>query len=102
MEIDFGSFVEDGLRQGRGSFGSGGVGSPEDDVELRLARWGEELGAFGEAAVEFMCCGMAVLKPLGEYAAKGIGEKLLGRPESYGGGPGAGALQGDLAEVKLF
>src|SRR6202021_4040229 len=78
MQVDFGGFVEDGLREGRGSLGGGGVGGPEDDVELRGAGWGEELRAFGQAAVQFERCGMAGLEARGEAAAGGGGERLLG------------------------
>ena len=98
MKVDFGGFVEYGLREGRGSLGGGSVGGPEDDVELRGAGWGEELNAFGEAVVKLERRSMAGLETFGKDAAGGVGEKLLGRPESYGGGSGPGALEGDLAE----
>src|ERR1700733_4710088 len=102
MEIDFGGLVEDGLREGRGSLGGGSVGGPENDVELRGAGWGEELTAFGQAAVKLERRRMAGLEAPGEFAAGDVGEKLLGRPESYGGGSGPGALEGDLAEMEVL
>src|ERR1700749_3008384 len=45
---------------------------------------------------------MAGLEALSEDAAGGVGGKLLGRPESYGGGSGAGALEGDLSEMEVL
>ena len=45
---------------------------------------------------------MARFESLGEDAAGDVGKELLGRPESYGGGAGAGALEGDLAEVEVL
>ena len=39
---------------------------------------------------------------LGEGAAGGVRQELLGGPEGDGGGSGAGALEGDLAEVEVF
>ena len=37
-----------------------------------------------------------------ELAAGGVGEEALGGPEGDGRGSGAGALEGDLAEVEVF
>ena len=93
VEIIFGGFVEDRLRKRRGSLWCRGVDSPEDDVELRRVGRGEEVRRFGEAVVEFEGGGVAGFEALGESSARDVGEKLLGRPESYGGGTGAGAFE---------
>ena len=45
---------------------------------------------------------MAGFEALGEGAAGCVGEQLLGGPESDGGGSGAGALEGDLAEMEFL
>ena len=39
---------------------------------------------------------------LSELAVAGVGQEALGGPEGDGGGSGAGALEGDLAEVEFF
>ena len=45
---------------------------------------------------------VAGFEALGEGSAGSVGEKLLGGPESYGRGSGAGALEGDFAEVEIL
>ena len=92
VEVIFGGFVEDFLCQGGGSFGCGGAGSPEDDVELGWVRWGKEVGGFGEALVEIKSGAVTGFETLGEGATGGVGEELLSRPEGHGGGAGAGAF----------
>ena len=84
------------------SLGVGDFDCPEDDIELRREAWGNEVRAGGEAAVEFEGGFVAGFEVLGEGAAASVGEELLRGPESDGGGSGAGTLERDLAEVKIF
>ena len=74
MEVAFGGFVEDGLGEGRGSFGSGSADGPEDNVELRRGDRGYEAGRFGEAAMKFDGGGVAGFEALREGSAGDVRE----------------------------
>jgi hypothetical protein len=102
MEVAFGSFVEDLLSEGGGGFGCRGPDGPEENVELRRKGWDEEVRRFAEALVKFERGGVAGFEAFREGTSRSVGEELLRGPESDSRGTGAGALEGDLAEVKVF
>ena len=102
MEVARGGFAEDALGKGRRSLGSGGTDGPEGDVELGWRDRDEEVRRLAEALVEFEGGGVAGCQTLGEGAASGVREQLLGGPEGDGRSSGARALEGDFAEVKIF
>jgi hypothetical protein len=102
MEISFGGFVEDGLREVGGGFGGSGIDGPEDDIELRRRERSEEMRGGGEETMEFEGGGVAGLQVLRKLTTGGVRQKLLGGPKGDGRGSCTGTLQGDLSEMKIF
>ena len=102
MEVAFGGLVEDALGEGGRGLRSVGADGPEDDVELWRRDWSDEVRRPGETLVKFECGGTAGFEALRECATGSVREQLLCGPESDGGGSGAGALEGDLAEVETL
>lgn len=87
------------LRGGAGGFCLDG---PGDDVEFGGEQWGEpvvETGVFGQRAMQGQRGGAAGLQALGEFAAGVKRQHLLRGPQGDGGGAGAGAFEGDFAQV---
>jgi hypothetical protein len=102
VKVAPGGLVKNALGEGRGGLRGGGADGPNDDIQLRRRRGRHEVRRFGKVFVEFECGGMARFEALREGAAGSVGEQLLCSPESDRGGAGAGALEGDFAEVEIF
>jgi len=95
-------FVEDGLGEIGGVIDGGCGDSPEDDVERGGEGWDDEGGVGGEALVELKRGFAAEFEVASKLAVADIWQQLLGGPKSNGRRSGAGALEGDLAKVKIF
>ncbi len=62
----------------------------------------DKTGIVADAAIQLQRSRASGFETRCESAFVGVRQELLGRPEGDGGGSGAGALERDLAEVKVF
>jgi hypothetical protein len=106
VKIEMSSLVEDALGEGggrlRGWSGLRDAGGEEDNVELRWVNGRDKARILTDSAIQFKSGGSSGFEAKSECTGARVRQELLCCPESNGRGSGAGALEGDLAEVKVF